>query len=78
MAEKEFLGVEDVAQLFGVTVEQVRKLVHTAGLPARKAGNKWLFSRMGLHEWLSTGDYTSEKLRRARMRGETDEGTDGE
>lgn len=78
MAEKEILGVEDVAEMFNVTVEQVRKLIHTAGLPCRKCGNKWLFSRQGIYSWLASGDCTTEKLRRARMRGDADENTDAE
>lgn len=78
MAEKEFLQVEDVAQEFGITPEAVRKLVHETGLPCRKAGNRWLFSRQGLHAWLASGNYDTEQLRRGRGKGNVDENTDAE
>lgn len=70
--EREFLTIEDVCELLQMTPDAVRKSVHHDGMPCRKCGNRWMFSRQGLHAWLSTGNYSSEKARRAAMRGDAD------
>ena len=78
MAGKEFLTIEDVCQELQMTPDAVRKSLHHDGMPARKCGNRWMFSRQGLHAWLSSGTYMSEKARRRAMSGETDADKDSE
>lgn len=71
MAEgKEFLGIDDLCAELGVTSDAIRKLIHESGLPARKVGNKWVVSRLGLHDWLRSGNIDTEsgKLEKRKAR----------
>lgn len=80
MAEEkpEWMTIDDVAREFGITKDAIRKSIHQDNMPCRKVGNQWRFSREGLHAWLASGNYGTEQARRASMRGDADEGADGE
>ena len=80
MAEEkpEFLTIDDVAREFGITKDAIRKSIHENGMPCRKVGNQWRFSREGLHAWLASGNFGTEQARRASLRGNAEQDTDDE
>ena len=76
MAEKgkpEFMTIEDVCAELQMSADAVRKAIHDNGMPCRKCGNTWRFSREGLHHWLATGNIDTEKARRAAKRSDMDQ-----
>jgi len=46
-----YLSVPEVAELFGLHPESVRKMVREGRLPAFKAGRSWRFDRRELEAW---------------------------
>lgn len=74
----EFLTVEDVAEEFQISKDAIRKAIHENDMPCRKVGNAWRFSRQGLHQWLASGNFTTERERRAALRGDADTDRDDE
>jgi excisionase family DNA binding protein len=55
-ADPEVLTVEMVAELLRVDPEAVRALAREGGLPARKIGREWRFSRTAVLRWLAGED----------------------
>ena len=51
---QEGLGIAEVAQLLGVSVGHVRKMMRAGKIPYRKLGARYLFSRRQILEWLGT------------------------
>lgn len=54
MEAKEVLNAEEAAELLGVSAWTVREQARTGGIPARKVGKEWRFSRTALLEWLGS------------------------
>lgn len=52
MEEKEFLSLEEVADMLGVTYQLVYKLARTGTLPAIRLGKLYRVARKDLHEYL--------------------------
>jgi excisionase family DNA binding protein len=52
MALKEVLGVEEVAELLGVSVATVQRRARDGKLPAVRVGRRWVFYRHVLEDWL--------------------------
>lgn len=52
LTERAGLSVEETAELLGLGVSVVYRLVHTEGFPAFKVGTKWTISRNKLFEWV--------------------------
>ena len=73
MPDKEFLQIEELSAELGVTTVAIRASMKDDGLPARKVGGKWFFSRQAIHAWLGKGTWQSEKARR----GADEEDDDG-
>ena len=51
MENEHTMKIVDVAQLLGVHFDTVRRWVRVKGLPARKPGRDWMFSRREVLEW---------------------------
>lgn len=51
MENEHTMKLVDVAQLLGVHFDTVRRWVRVKGLPARKPGRDWMFSRREVLEW---------------------------
>ncbi len=49
----EVLDLQDAAELLRVPVQAVRALAQEGGLPGRRIGEEWRFSRTALLAWLS-------------------------
>jgi len=47
------LSVEEAARLLHVSRDTIYRLVRNAGIPGRKVGNQWRFSRSALLAWLA-------------------------
>jgi excisionase family DNA binding protein len=61
---REVLNVEEAAELLGVSVKTFNKVLHSEGIPGRKIGREWKFSRQALIEWIGAGrsdDYYREQ-----------------
>ena len=52
MAEKLYLTVEEVAELFGFSASAVYRLARRGVLPGFKMGGSWRFSRQILEAWV--------------------------
>jgi excisionase family DNA binding protein len=53
--EREVLTIEEAAELLGVSVKTFNKVLHSEGIPGRKIGREWKFSRRALIEWVGAG-----------------------
>jgi excisionase family DNA binding protein len=51
MENEHTMKLVDAAQLLGVHFDTVRRWVRVKGLPARKPGRDWMFSRREVLEW---------------------------
>src|SRR3954454_21373088 len=47
------LTLDEAAELLRVEAKELRKLAANGGVPGRKVGSQWRFSRTGLLNWLS-------------------------
>jgi len=56
----EILTVEQVAELFGVTLSAARRAAALGRLPARKLFGRWYFSRKGISAYLGRIDESFE------------------
>jgi len=54
VAEGEFLTAEQVSDLLHVHENTVYRWIRVLGLPAMKAGRKWLVRRTDLDAWLNS------------------------
>jgi excisionase family DNA binding protein len=52
---REILNIEEAAALLGVSIKTFNKVLHTEGMPARKIGREWKFSRKALIDWVGSG-----------------------
>jgi len=52
---REILTIEQAAELLGVSVKTFNKVLHTEGIPGRKIGREWKFSRQALIDWIGAG-----------------------
>lgn len=59
-SEKEFLSLEDVAEMLGVTYQLIYKLVRTGQLPASRLGKIYRVSREDLFGYLERTKHESE------------------
>jgi excisionase family DNA binding protein len=52
--ETEIIGIEQVAELLGVSVRTVQRHIDDAGgeFPGRKIGSKWVFDKQQIIEWV--------------------------
>ena len=53
--KREVLTIEQAAELLGVSVKTFNKVLHSEGLPGRKIGREWKFSRQALIDWIGAG-----------------------
>lgn len=53
------LDVPAASALLNIHPVTLRKLAASGGVPARKVGREWRFSRPGLHAWLAAGATSS-------------------
>jgi len=53
MPEDEVIDIEDVADLLGLSRRSVLNAIKKEGLPARKVGVKYLFSKKAVLDWLA-------------------------
>jgi excisionase family DNA binding protein len=49
------LSAAQAAEFLGMSVLMVRRQAKNGVIPARKAGRRWVFSKIGLEEWLKRG-----------------------
>ena len=52
---REVLTIEEAAELLGISVKTFNKVLHTEGIPGRKIGREWKFSRQALIDWVGAG-----------------------
>ena len=52
---REILNIDEAAACLGVSVKTFNKVLHTEGIPGRKIGREWKFSRAALIEWVGSG-----------------------
>lgn len=64
MAEVEVLTMEELAQWLDCTTQAIRQAMREDGLPGRKIGSRWCFSKTAIDQWLAGGTWASEKARR--------------
>ena len=53
--QRDILTIEEAALLLGVSVKTFNKVLHTEGIPGRKIGREWKFSRSALIAWIGSG-----------------------
>lgn len=51
----ELIGFKEAAELLQVSDKTLIKLLAEEDLPARKLGNKWIFSKEALIQWVRDG-----------------------
>lgn len=54
--EKEVLNLDEASVLFQVSTKTLLKMLRDEGIPARKIGREWRFSRSALMAWLGSGN----------------------
>jgi excisionase family DNA binding protein len=52
---KEELSAAQAAEFLGLSVMILRRHARNGGIPARKQGRRWVFSRARLEEWQRSG-----------------------
>ena len=53
--QRDVLNIEEAAELLGVSVKTFNKVLHSEGIPGRKIGREWKFSRQALIDWIGAG-----------------------
>jgi excisionase family DNA binding protein len=56
---EEVLTLEEAAELLRVTIDAVEEAVISAGLPGRRLGGAWRFSRAAILAWLAFPDLST-------------------
>jgi len=51
----EILNIDEAAAFLGVSVKTFNKVLHSEGIPGRKIGREWKFSRSALVAWIGSG-----------------------
>lgn len=62
--EKEILVLKEAAEFLSIHPLTLRKLLKKEGLPARKLGKNWRFTKSGLLDWINEGN--TKKIRRCK------------
>ena len=57
MARKEFLVVEDIMEMFGVTRRTVYRWAESGKLPGARLGRRWHFSRTEIMNIIKKGGF---------------------
>lgn len=52
---REILNIDEAAAFLGVSVKTFNKVLHSEGIPGRKIGREWKFSRSALIAWIGSG-----------------------
>jgi excisionase family DNA binding protein len=52
---REILTIDEAAAFLGVSVKTFNKVLHSEGIPGRKIGREWKFSRSALIAWIGNG-----------------------
>ncbi|NOT29672.1 MAG: helix-turn-helix domain-containing protein [Planctomycetes bacterium] len=47
--------MDEAAELLGVSSKTFNKVLHSEGIPGRKVGREWKFSRQALIDWIGAG-----------------------
>ncbi len=68
---RDILNIEEAAALLGVSIKTFNKVLHNEGMPARKIGREWKFSRQALIDWVGAG--SSADFYRESDRGSADD-----
>ncbi len=74
---REILNIEEAAALLGVSIKTFNKVLHNEGMPARKIGREWKFSRQALINWVGAGSSADfyRETERGKAGGEREQRT---
>jgi len=64
MREDEVLTLSEVASLLKLSTDAVLSRVQIGDLPARRFGDEWRFSKLGVLAWLAEGERRTRRLTR--------------